>query len=537
MAKGYGVDLLMIALLCIFAGFVTYDYLQMPLWADEAWRANVLSQANFPSSVMANRNAPLDFGFSGLTKLMISIFGNYEWSLRIVPFTAYLACVVLSYLLTLRASQSRLMAALAAMFIAASYHFRTHAIELKPMTLQAFSSLLIIYLTWRYLEKKTARNLTWLILSTLAVFFTTSSVIMVFCSLSLIFFVDLRNRNLGRLKLITLWGALLGAGFIFYYLYFLKPQVPPFIYKAWVNEFPKVTSLSGYVEHGLTKAYHILQTRVFGEFYTPVEFQGLDDWWKTLATPFISLILISIGAYELRSKRKDAAILYLFLGPIFLVFAASLFSKYPFGANRSNLFLFAPLTILAFAGFARIMILKKSQMYRFVALTGLGALVYGAFPYVSLLKTFEDRTQIYYLGERVQGDEREWYLMSGMKQAMREISSQAKENDLIIPYSFMASDIVTYYSDFYDGFGEGRPLRVQTIPFKGVQRMGITEAHFEQLIKPNRKVWLVFDYGSFDRKDSLKRMASAHGVAIHEKKYSDVLHVIGFERTEDLAKN
>jgi hypothetical protein len=126
---------LVLALVALGVALRVRAYVHNPaLWFDEAAFANDL--ARYPLTLgegAVGRMSFYPFGFLALTKLSVSVFGDGEYAMRLVPFLASLAALALFYVLARRCLKPN-AAAIAVCLFAVNPRLIYHAVEAKPFS-------------------------------------------------------------------------------------------------------------------------------------------------------------------------------------------------------------------------------------------------------------------------------------------------------------------------------------------------------------------------------------------------------------------
>ena len=122
--------------------------LGFPLWGDEAFVAVTLLEGDF-----AGLSRPLEFfqivppGFLWSEWLMVHCLGSGEWALRLIPFLAGVASLLLFWRFC-RGVASRRTTLMALAILAASFYPVRHAAEVKPYATDLLVSLILTTMGW-----------------------------------------------------------------------------------------------------------------------------------------------------------------------------------------------------------------------------------------------------------------------------------------------------------------------------------------------------------------------------------------------------
>jgi len=267
------------------------------LWVDEAVRAlNVLDKniPDFLKDLEYGDTAP--FGFLTSEKLTINLFGNSEYSLRLLPLLAGLASVFLFYQLC-----KKFLNPLALFFAVGLFSFSRPLIyyssEVRQYSLDLAICLILFLLA---LKKSPSPKLTFffLIFGSLSIWFSHPAI---FIIASISIFKIFSSSKKSGLLIIFLWGI----SFLFNYLLSFHPLQTQVVNPVWQSTFATLNP-SWYL-----KAFLDI-------FESP-----LDLFFPVLGTIFFLLG----GAFFL---SKDKKLFCLFTAPIFFALIASYFHLYPF---------------------------------------------------------------------------------------------------------------------------------------------------------------------------------------------------------------
>ena len=152
-------DVAALAVFAVAAVLRAWGYAQAhSLWIDEAMLALNLVELD-PAALAGplpyfEQAAPL--GFLWASKLLGSLFGYTEWSLRLLPFVAGTASVGLTYLV-LRPELGRAAALVACMLVAFAPMPVRYSMEFKQYGLELFAGIVVIWL-WLELLRRPGAN-------------------------------------------------------------------------------------------------------------------------------------------------------------------------------------------------------------------------------------------------------------------------------------------------------------------------------------------------------------------------------------------
>jgi len=113
------------------------------LWLDDEWVAVLVRDASLRDLV--DLAAPVPLGFVVLLKALTAAFGNDPFVLQAVPLLASIALVAATAALAWRITESRAVAATAALFVAGNPVLATYSARVKPFALDALATVLIAW--------------------------------------------------------------------------------------------------------------------------------------------------------------------------------------------------------------------------------------------------------------------------------------------------------------------------------------------------------------------------------------------------------
>ena len=300
------------------------------LWLDEAFLGINLIERNYLElfySLDHNQVAPILFLL--LEKLLSECFNYSDYALRAIPFASFMACMVLTYIVSKQLIPNSHAPILAVCLISLSPIFLSYAHEIKPYMSDAFTTLLLLYISLRL--KLTTR---WLfVLATtgvIAVFFSNTSTIIL--STIGIYLLSHHYKNaVSILKILLVISAWLVAFGVNYFFLLQNNLGSEYLQNYWVNAFFRIDILDPYAWlNSCTYALKTIGRVVFG--------YPLHYWtWKIFAIFFCISIFFLIRTQPL----FVSCLLYV---PLVIHIVLACFGLYPF-ATRLLLYQ-APLIII-----------------------------------------------------------------------------------------------------------------------------------------------------------------------------------------------
>jgi hypothetical protein len=299
------------------------------VWWDESWlMLNVLTKS------FAELAGPLDYNqaappaFLWAAKSCVALFGDGTHALRLVPFVASCAALVLVF--AVGGGYPRAAVPAAVVLLAGSSKMLGHTAEFKPYTLDVCTAAALAAWFCRSADRPLVSRVQ------MACGACPVAVLLVYpgCFLAggvlLGLAVVARRRN--ELAWLALAGALTGAAFAVLMAGPAGAQRVSVIHDYWADlgHFPdwsRPRSLPGWVLSGVTGVFRY-SLYPLGVAFVPFAAVGFAALW--------------------RGGRRDVAVFL--AGPLAVALAAGLLGKYPFGGSRLHLYAAPGLALLSAVG-------------------------------------------------------------------------------------------------------------------------------------------------------------------------------------------
>jgi hypothetical protein len=307
--------------------------LVFPLWGDEAFVAvSILSRD------LAGLSKPLEFGqiappgFLWAEWVVTRLLGRGEWGLRLVPFLAGAAGLLLFWRFARRVA-SRRVVLVAVALLAASFYPARHGNEVKPYTLDLLVSLVVTALGWEVWRDPRSATRWWVL--------TGSAAVGVWMSYTAVFPV----ASVGLLLLAKV----------------ARTRSP------WLMARGMAFALLSGLSWGVMAAtFATTQARAsdwlpdlatWKDAFPPLSEPWRIPWWlfeihtgNMLAYPhggnhFVSLatfLLVVVGGVAIWRRPPRRALLWLFLGPLPVALVAASLRRYPYGTSARVMLYMAP---------------------------------------------------------------------------------------------------------------------------------------------------------------------------------------------------
>jgi Dolichyl-phosphate-mannose-protein mannosyltransferase len=302
-----------------------------PIWYDEAFLALTWMVRDFRGLFQPPefyQVAPV--GFLALEQAMTSAFGPSALSMRMVPFLAGAASLVL-FARFAGKCLDRTSALLAVGIFAASYYPARHGAEVKPYAIDLLLALLTIDLGWSlWLDPRSTRH--WLTLAGLiavGVWFSYP-LVFVMAGVGMVLAVRLFQSRDRKAALAMLGMGLIAlASWLPMYLLVARPQAEATTFYArsetWRGAFPPL-------DHPGRFLYWFFDVHTGNMMAYPNGGRNVGSLATTL--------LVLVGCWSLRRHRS--ALAFLLLSPLLPTFLASLAKRYPYGTSARTMLFMAP---------------------------------------------------------------------------------------------------------------------------------------------------------------------------------------------------
>lgn len=322
-------------------------FINRSLWLDEAKLAlNILDRdwLSLLKPLDYNQVAPVLFLL--LEKLMVTLSGGSEFTLRLIPLLSGIASIPLMYRFTKQISGSE-PAALTAMFIfSVSEVIIRYSSELKQYETDIFSALLMLAVTFDsgFAKKEKVRILLMGICGTILIFLSNITILVLFI-IALFYLLKYNWRILKQTSLLIVF-ATWAVSFLFYYSSFIyhHPHQSVMV-EYWKADFMPLNFFS---------------SAFWNWFYEKL----ISLFIKIYAPPFIFIYLISIVIFIIKENHK---FLFFMLMPLLVHFLLSGFRMYPF-ETRLVLYLSAFITPFMSVGLIEIVMWLNSKFHKYSGL-------------------------------------------------------------------------------------------------------------------------------------------------------------------------
>ncbi len=322
------------ALVILGLGWRVLRYeLAFPLWGDEAYVAVTLQERD-----LAGLSRPPEFyqivppGFLYAEWLVVQAAGAGEYALRLIPFLAGIASLLLFWRFARGVTTVRTTLVAVAVLAASMYPVR-HAAEVKPYAIDLLISLVLTMLGWRVLGRIGSAG-RWAALAAAAVVGIWCSYPSVFVAGAVAAVAGARaiRERLGRaLALWAAYGLILVVCWGVMYVQFAAPQARAATFltelKTWRDAFPPLARpwwLPWWlveVHTGMMLAYP----------------HGGHNFGSTATA-----LLVVAGAVAMGRRRARRPLLALLLAPLALALVAAALRKYPYGTSTRIMLYMAP---------------------------------------------------------------------------------------------------------------------------------------------------------------------------------------------------
>ena len=337
--------------------------LVFPLWGDEAFVAVTLLERDLVGLLQPPefyQIVPPGFLWSGW--LVCHSLASAEWALRLIPFAAGVASLLLFWRFCRGVTTSR-TTLLAVAILAASFYPVRHATEVKPYATDLLVSLVLTALGWAVYRRVESlpRWLALMASATVGVWFSYPAAFPAGAAAMLLGTRALRPRT-GRV--LALWAAycvLLSMSWVGVYALFAGPQARAAAFltelKTWRDAFPPIAQ-------PWRLPWWLIQVHTGMMFAYP---QGGHHFGSTPTT-----LLVIGGCIRMGRRPSRRPLLLLLLGPLAPALVAAALHRYPYGTSTRVMLYMAPaICLLAAEGIMALLRLSHRASRGPIVLAGL----------------------------------------------------------------------------------------------------------------------------------------------------------------------
>jgi 4-amino-4-deoxy-L-arabinose transferase-like glycosyltransferase len=314
--------------------------LAFPLWGDEAYVA-----VNLLTRDLAGLARPLEYfqiappGFLWVEWLAVDVFGTGELALRLVPYLAGVASLLLFWRFC-RQVASRRTVLLAVAVMAASFYPVRHSTEVKPYAIDLLISLMLISTGWT-----TGRAITswraWLAVAGVAWVGVWCSYAAVFPVAAVTLYLGARMVGERSVRLTAWWLAFVSS-----------------IALSWATMFV------AFAHPQAQSANFLSQLETWKDAFPPLAQPWRLPWWlldmhtgNMLAYPYggnnfgsaLTALIVIAGCIRMANRRARRPLLFLLLGPLPFAMVAAALHRYPYGTSTRVMLYMAPSICLLIA--------------------------------------------------------------------------------------------------------------------------------------------------------------------------------------------
>jgi len=346
------------AIICfgIFLRLIQYLY-NRSLWFDEASLALNIVNRSLPQLLLKPLDLTAPLGFLTVEKIMIFVFGNNEYALRLFPLLAGVISLFLFYKVTKVFLGNKAILIALGLF-AISDPLIYYSSEVKQYSSDVAIALLIYVITFHYtqLQKLTFWRATFFgFIGAIAIWFSHPAVFVLAGVVTVLIFLYVREKEWQKITNLSIAFLVWIASFAICYFISLRNLVSNnFLLTVWASRFaPSISKL--------WQAKWYIDT-FFNIFKHPV------------GIPLCGIAALSFivgGVSMFREKRRDFFFLIL---PILFTLLASWLKKYPF-SGRLLLFIVPNVLIFIAEGTEQI-IAKTRHTFSIIGITFISLLFF-----------------------------------------------------------------------------------------------------------------------------------------------------------------
>lgn len=420
------------------------------LWLDEAWVANAIMQSNLKELINSSFHAPLFF--VSAIHLIVTLFGNNEFFLRLLPCLFGIGSLIVFYLI-IRKHTGKMATLISLLLLSFSYNTVHYSQELKQYSSAMFFAISLIYFCERIIAHNKMRDwIILLLLSVVGIGFDHSIIFIIF-TVFIVLFVSSHQKQYWKKTLV--FGSIVFTFSVLFLIFHLRHQISKSLVSAqsyWMSYYPDTTSFSAFIKWLNHSTNNMLD--FFSFPYFPV-----------------SLVIIIMGLSLFYRYSWKRFIIYILL-PIILVFAASFLQRYPYGGSRLMLFA-APLLYLSFGKGLDFILNKlgRSKLYIPLLLLVIFIVVPPVSNFVKMVK--------------------QPLRLEELRPLLDELQEKVEADDKIYIYYGAVEAFKYYYKTKYY-----RMIEEKNIIWGDNHRDDINQyvLDLEKILKKNMRIWFVFSH-------------------------------------------
>ncbi len=323
------------------------------LWLDEAFLA-----LNIVHKPVGELLAPLDLnqvapiGFLIIEKCFATLFGNTDWSLRILPLVSFLLSIPLIASIASQVTGEKRIGLFSAAWFSLSFWPLYFSSEVKQYMLDVFICLTLILLTLNFLKRQ--KEYFPLVLAGVAsVWLSNIAVILLFCGGLLLLHNTIKKPDQLLFKTILVLSSWIFS-FGIYYIFF-------------IHDHPSEKYMLTYWERDGS----FLPQNIFSSSFYASLLRQAKTYFGLLGTGKLGLLVLPFFLTGLLHLVKHKSrICFLFIFPVVIHLTLSYFKAYPF-SSRLILYLYPLLIIIITVGVYRVFSIAALKRLQIIALSGI----------------------------------------------------------------------------------------------------------------------------------------------------------------------
>lgn len=396
----YGwLTIIIFSLTYLFIFLVLIISFRNPLWSDEEWRADLISN-NFSIPLKYRQYlAPISYGIYIFTKLSTFIYNN-NFTIRLSTYIAFLCLPVLTYIFC-RIYFNKVIAKFLVPLSVLSNYILEFSFQAKPYILD-IDYVLVMFIIYNKLKK--GKISFWLFLAITILFssMTFASFFLLPC-LFILMATDAyrsKNKKTDFIRL-AMWSVFNFLSIILQYLYFLKPQItakerlsfPGLLFSGNAVNILGQTIKNILQFFWITPRGPVNGAEFFPIFWTSIQltFQGRTPIGVGDVIGIIYIIFFIYGLLVLYRHRGYVVLVVLF-GMLGLEWIAALVGVWPFGDSRTNLFTTYLITLIGIYGAIKLIPICFKR-FRLITVSVVIAVLVLTFPYMSYFNVLKNKPE------------------------------------------------------------------------------------------------------------------------------------------------
>ncbi|MHB1864962.1 MAG: hypothetical protein ACYCPS_02225 [Candidatus Saccharimonadales bacterium] len=361
------VTLALLSLTSVYAVVIAIINFNIPLWYDEAWRADLVRRGLFG---LPYAHAPIPFLYYLINRI-IDLFSETNFSQRLINYIALLLLPSVVYIFCKTMFNKPFARLMIIATLLSGYIIENSTVD-KPYIVDIIVVLVLVVAYKKFLEGKL--KLIYFTLLSIVFSLLSFATLFILPVLALLLFYKWYKYKKEKIQDLIIWSFSWLAVEIVQLNFFVKPQLAGLLYQHWSDLFltgsplqitekvlSNIGTIFGFSIGPVANALFLERSNIFWNFpqfkvfIYPIGISGV------LATLFICIFIYAVYRVY-KDFGPDIPIILLVIFILELI--TGIFSKWPFGNARSNIFsLFLLYIVFVYGWYGMISWLMKRSRY------------------------------------------------------------------------------------------------------------------------------------------------------------------------------